>query len=309
MCDPTYRKANEASLSLSTLPPWLMGIIKTRVAEATQHIQTAPTLKQLWDFLGHRLNEYDPSRANGRWRALSPLVDRGQVSLIDLEEFYTRWQRLLPLSNETRPHVIRERLLSKLPWIKEKVVKKEAKNRQRSCVVDFGALDPSPGPYPFEKELRKYCAERCTTVPEFVSYAGPGVIVDCKDPDLQEWVLKLNNTPHKNGQTLKLEQRRPRLKPEDIYALAYKDVSKREALHCLRRRGKTTVAYTCRPPPLITTMNAVIANATAKPNTAQPTDNSVNALGHPKPRAKQDANPGSEPPPSNHPVWVWCSKQ
>ena len=30
---------------------------------------------------------------------------------------------LLPLSNETRPHVIREQLLSKLPWIKENVVK------------------------------------------------------------------------------------------------------------------------------------------------------------------------------------------
>ena len=49
---------------------------------------------------------------------------RAQVSLIDSEEFYTCWQPLLPLSNKTRPHVIWEQLLSKLPWIKEKVVKK-----------------------------------------------------------------------------------------------------------------------------------------------------------------------------------------
>ena len=56
------------------------------------------------------------------------------MSLIDLEEFYTPWQRLLPLSNETLPHVIWEQLLSKVPWIKEKVVKKEAKNSQGSWV-------------------------------------------------------------------------------------------------------------------------------------------------------------------------------
>ena len=36
-CDPIYRKANEAKMILSTLPPWLKGIIKARVAEATQH--------------------------------------------------------------------------------------------------------------------------------------------------------------------------------------------------------------------------------------------------------------------------------
>ena len=62
------------------------------------------------------------------------------MSLINLEEFYTRSQRLLPLSNETRPHVIREQLLSKLSWIKERVVKKEAKNSQGSYVVDFTGL-------------------------------------------------------------------------------------------------------------------------------------------------------------------------
>ena len=57
---------------------------------------------------------------------------KGQVNLIDLEDFHARWQRLLPLSNETRPYVMREQLLSKLPWIKEKVFKKDAKNSQGS---------------------------------------------------------------------------------------------------------------------------------------------------------------------------------
>ena len=156
--------------------------------------------------------------------------------------------------------MIREQLLSKLPWIKEKVVEKEAKNSQGSCVVDFSGLDPSPGRAPFEKELKKYCAQRCTTVAEIVSYAGPGVIVDCEDPYLQEWVLKLNNTPHTNGHTMKVEQRRPRLKPEDIYALAYKDVSKREALDRLNRGDKTTVTYTHRPSPHKTAVNAVNAD-------------------------------------------------
>ena len=31
---------------LSTLPPWLKGIINTRVSEATQHTRTALTLKE-----------------------------------------------------------------------------------------------------------------------------------------------------------------------------------------------------------------------------------------------------------------------
>ena len=44
------------------------------------------------------------------------------MTLIDLEDFYARWQRWLPLTDKT--HVIQEQLLSKLPWIKEKVVKK-----------------------------------------------------------------------------------------------------------------------------------------------------------------------------------------
>ena len=106
-CDPMYRKANEAKMILSTLPPWLKAIINARVAEATHHTRTAPTLKELWDFLEQRFHEYDPSSADERWRALTPRVVKGQVTLIDLEDFYARWQRLLPLSNETRPHVNR----------------------------------------------------------------------------------------------------------------------------------------------------------------------------------------------------------
>ena len=66
-CDPTYRKANEAGLILSTLPPWLKGIINTGVGKATPHTRTAPTIKELWDFLEHCFDEYDPSRADERW--------------------------------------------------------------------------------------------------------------------------------------------------------------------------------------------------------------------------------------------------
>ena len=91
------------------------------------------------------------------------------------------------------------------------MVKNEAKNSQNSYVVDFSGLDPSPAGAPFENELRKYSAERCTTVPEIVSYSGPGVIIDCKEPNLQEWMLQLNNTPHTRAYTMKVEQRRPRL--------------------------------------------------------------------------------------------------
>ena len=117
--------------------------------------------------------------------------------------------------------------------------KKEAKNSQGSSVVDFGGLDRSPGCAPLENELRRYSAQRCTTVPEIVSYSGPGQIVDCKDPNLQEWMLQLNNTPHTRGYTMKVEQRRPRLQPEDIDAVAHKDVSEREALQRLNRGDKT----------------------------------------------------------------------
>ena len=112
--------------------------------------------------------------------------------------------------------------------------------------MDFSGLEPSPGRTPFENELRRYSAQRCTTVPGTVSYSGAGVIVDCKDPYLQEWILQLNNTPHTRAYTMKVEQRRPRLKPEEIHALAHKTVSEREALEHLNKGDKTTVTYTHR---------------------------------------------------------------
>ena len=304
-CDPMYRKANKAKMILSPLPPWLKAIMKARVAEATHHTGASPTLKELWDFLEQRFHEYDPSRADARWRALTPRVVKGQVTLIDLEDFYACWQRLLPLSNETRPHVIQEQLLSKLPWIKEKVVKQEAKNSPDSYVVDFSGLDPSPGRAPSEKELRKYSGQRCTTVPEIVSYSGPGVIVDCENPSLQEWILQLNNTPHTSGYTMKVEQRRPRLKPEEIDALAHKSVSEREGLERLNKGDKTTATYTHRPSHKRTAVTAVNAGATADPNTSEPANTSVNAVGHPKPPAKKTVDPGPKPPPT---FLVLCSK-
>ena len=133
-CDPAYREANEAGSILSTLPQlWLKGIITTQVAKGTQHQRTPPTLKELWDLLEHRCHEYDPSRANERWRALSERLVEGQVSFLDSKDFYNCWQRLLPLSNQTRPHVICQQLLSKVSCIKEKVVEKEAKISRQLC--------------------------------------------------------------------------------------------------------------------------------------------------------------------------------
>ena len=41
--DPTYRKANEARMISSPLPPWLKRIINTRVTEATQHGRPPPS--------------------------------------------------------------------------------------------------------------------------------------------------------------------------------------------------------------------------------------------------------------------------
>ena len=55
-------------------------------------------------------------------------------------------------------------------------------------------------------------------------------------------------------------------------------------------------------------VNAVNVDATADPNTAGPTDTSVNAVSHPKPPARKTADPVSKPPPSNPPVCVPCSK-
>ena len=305
VCDPMYRKANEAKMILSTLPPKLKAIINARVAEATHHTRTAPTFKELWDFLEQCFHEYDPSRADERVASPHPRVVKGQVTLTGLEDFYARCQCLLPLSNKTRPHVIREQLPSKLFWIKEKVVKQQAKNSPDSYVVDFSGLDPSLGRAPFEKELRKYSVQRCTTVPEIVFFSGPGVIVDCKDPSLQEWILQLNNTPHTHGYTMKVEQRRPRLKPAEIYALAHKSVPEREALERLNKGDKTTVMYTHRPSHNATAVNAVNVDATAGPNTSEPADTSVNAVGHPKPPAKKTVGPGPKLPPT---FWVPCSK-
>ena len=69
--------------------------------------------------------------------------------------------------------MIREQLLSKLPWIKENTLEKEPQNSQKICVVSSRGLDPSQVRTPFEKELRRYCAQGRTMVPEIVSYAGP----------------------------------------------------------------------------------------------------------------------------------------
>ena len=141
---------------------------------------------------------------------------------MDLEDFHTCWQPLLPLSNDTRLQMIRGRLLSKLTWSKEKVF---FENRQETArkvmwwiLVALTLRRVAPRK---KKKLRKYSAQCCTTVPEMISNSGPGLIVDCKDPHLQEWVLQLNTTRHTKGCTMKVEQRRPRWKPQDIYALAH----------------------------------------------------------------------------------------
>ena len=47
--------------------------------------------------------------------------------------------------------------------------------------------------------------------------------------------MQLNSTAHTGGYTMKVEQLRPRLKPEDIYALAHEDASEREPLDCLKK--------------------------------------------------------------------------
>ena len=189
--------------------------------------------------------------------------------------------------------------------VSSKVVKQEAKNSPDKHVLDFTGVDPSPGRAPFENELRKYSAQRCTTVPEIVSSSGPGVIVDCKNSSLQEWILQLNNTPHRRGYTMRVVQRRPRLKPKEIYALAHKSVLEREALERLNNGDKTTVTYTHRPSHNRTEVNAGDADATADPNASEPANTSVNAVGHRKPPAKKTVDPGPKPPPI---FWVPCSK-
>ena len=117
--------------------------------------------------------------------------------------------------------------------------------------------------------------------------------------------MQLNNTPHERGYTMKVEQRRPRLKPAEIYALAHKSVSEREALELLNKGEKTTVMYTHCPSHNRTVVNAVNADATADPNTSEPADTSVNAVGHPKPPEKKTVEPGPKLPPT---FWVPRSK-
>ena len=95
------------------------------------------------------------------------------------------------------------------------------------------------------------------------------------------------------------------LKPAKIYALAHKSVSEREAVERLNKGDKTTVMYTHHPSHNGTALNAIDADATADPNTSEPADTSVNAVGHPKPLAKKTVDPGPKPPPT---FWVPCSK-
>ena len=61
------------------------------------------------------------------------------------------------------------------------------------------------------------------------------------------------------------------------------------------------MTYTHRPSQNKTAVNAVNAEATADPNTSEPADTSVNAVGHPKPPAKKPVDPGAKPPPT---FWV-----
>ena len=78
-------------------------------------------------------------------------------------------------------------------------------------------------------------------------------------------MLQPSNTPHTRGYTMQVEQLRPRLQNEDIYALAHKYVSEREALDHHNQGDKTKVTYTHRPSQNNTAVNAVNANATADP--------------------------------------------
>ena len=64
------------------------------------------------------------------------------------------------------------------------------------------------------------------------------------------------------------------------------------------------VTYNYRSSHKKTTVNAVIADAMANPNTSDPADNSVHAVG-PKPLAKKTVGPGPKPPPT---FSVPCSK-
>ena len=117
--------------------------------------------------------------------------------------------------------------------------------------------------------------------------------------------MQLNNTPHTRGDTMKVKQRWPCLKPGEIHALAHESVSEREALERLNKGDKTTVTYTHRPSQSRTAVNAVNADATADPNSSEPANTPVNAVGHLKPPAKKTVDPGPKPPPTFR---VLCSK-
>ena len=66
------------------------------------------------------------------------------------------------------------------------------------------------------------------------------------------------------------------------------------------------MTYINRPSPHSTAVNAV--NADAMANTAESNETSVTSVDHPKSPAKETADRGSKPPPSNYRVWVSCSK-
>ena len=59
-CDITFTKAKEARMILSTLPPWLKGIINTRVAKVSQQTRMAPTFKELLYFWNNASKSMTP---------------------------------------------------------------------------------------------------------------------------------------------------------------------------------------------------------------------------------------------------------
>ena len=65
------------------------------------------------------------------------------------------------------------------------------------------------------------------------------------------------------------------------------------------------MTYAHRPSHNKTAVNAVNAEATADPDTSEPADTSVNAMGHPNRPAKKTVDPGPNARPS---FWVPCSK-
>ena len=120
-------------------------------------------------------------------------------------------------------------------------------------------------------------------------------------------VLELNSTPHTNGYTMKVDQRKPRLKHDEKYALAYKDILKRKALEHPHPGDKTAVTWTKRSSPQETAVNAFNSHSTAN---AAPTERkTVNPNTEFLTHANKSPNPCSsspmpKPPPSNRPILV-----